>query len=109
MIKVANTQSLLQEAQKEHIVEFKVDQLARETAQGFKQAFGQSHVPIVTDHTIRISSLEPIEIMPFMEFLTAHDTKVLEARLVHPSLEDVFVQITGIEGDRLKKEKEGKK
>jgi ABC-2 type transport system ATP-binding protein len=44
-----------------------------------------------------------------MEFLTSHNSKVLEARLIHPSLEEVFVHITGVEIDRLKKEKEGKK
>jgi ABC-2 type transport system ATP-binding protein len=32
--------------------------------------------------------------------------QVMEARRMRPSLEDVFVQITGIEADAMRKEKE---
>ncbi len=109
IIKVEETQSLLQEAQREHIVEFKVEHLDEGVIQEFLQSFNQIQVPRISDQTIRISSGRPIELMPYMEFLTSHNSKVLEAKLVHPSLEEVFVHITGVEIDRLKKEKEGKK
>jgi ABC-2 type transport system ATP-binding protein len=109
IVKVEETQSLLQEAQREHIVEFKVEHLDEGVIQEFLQSFNQIQVPSISDQTIRISSGSPIELMPYMEFLTSHNSKVLEARLIHPSLEEVFVHITGVEIDRLKKEKEGKK
>jgi ABC-2 type transport system ATP-binding protein len=39
-------------------------------------------------------------------FIEDHGADVTEGRQVHPSLEDVFVRITGVEAEALKKEKE---
>jgi len=41
-----------------------------------------------------------------VRFLEDRGIEVTEARRVRPSLEDVFVQITGIEADVMRKEKE---
>ena len=54
----------------------------------------------------RIESVESIHIGPLVRFLEEQGIEVLEARNLHPSLEDVFVRITGIEADLMKKEKE---
>lgn len=46
--------------------------------------------------TIRIDTTEAIPVGPIVRFLEDADAKVVEARRHHPSLEDVFVEITGI-------------
>jgi len=38
--------------------------------------------------------------------LEDHGGEVTEARRMRPSLEDIFVQITGIEADAMRKDKE---
>jgi ABC-2 type transport system ATP-binding protein len=43
-----------------------------------------------------------------IRFFEEHDVQVTEARIVRPSLEDVFVEITGTELERMKKEKGGR-
>ena len=55
---------------------------------------------------IRIESTEPVNIAPLVRFLEERKVEVTEARRYLPSLEDVFVQITGIEAGLMRKEKE---
>jgi ABC-2 type transport system ATP-binding protein len=47
--------------------------------------------------------------MPFMRFFDERGIVISEARILHPSLEEVFVKVTGFEINKLKNEKEGKK
>ncbi len=60
----------------------------------------------LSDGQFRIESTESIHIGPLVRFLEEQGIEALEARNLHPSLEDVFVRITGIEVDLMKKEKE---
>jgi ABC-2 type transport system ATP-binding protein len=55
---------------------------------------------------IRVESVEPIDIAPLVRFLEERKVKVSEARRHLPSMEDVFVQITGVEAGIMQKEKE---
>lgn len=50
---------------------------------------------------------EPFPILPLVSFFQEKGISVLEARTVHPSLEDIFVRITGIEAHGLAREKDG--
>jgi len=53
-----------------------------------------------------VESAEPVKIGPLVRFLEDHGVEVSEARKAAPSLEDIFVRITGIEADAMHKEKE---
>ncbi len=55
---------------------------------------------------VQVEAGGPVPVAPLVRFLEDRGTEVLEARKVRPSLEDVFVQITGIEVDGMQKEKE---
>ncbi len=55
---------------------------------------------------IRVESAEPVNIAPLVRFLEERKIEVTEARRYLPSLEDVFVQVTGIEVGTMRKEKE---
>ena len=57
---------------------------------------------------IRVEADEPIRVGPLVRFLEDQGAGVNEARRMQPSLEDVFVKITGIEADAMRKEKEKK-
>lgn len=109
IVNVSTVRELIREAQKEHVMQFSVDDAPDTLKDDLLNAFADISNAEQTDHTITLHSKEPLELMPFMEFFGSRQIKVHEARLVKPSLEDVFVKITGIELARLKKEKEGKK
>ncbi|RPH50553.1 MAG: ABC transporter ATP-binding protein [Desulfobacteraceae bacterium] len=57
---------------------------------------------------LRVESDQPIRVGPLIRFLEDRGAEVMEARRIRPSLEDVFVKITGIEADAMRKEKEKK-
>jgi len=57
---------------------------------------------------IRIESRSPIQVGPLVRLLEDQGAEVLEARRIRPSLEDVFVDVTGITGDQMKQD-EGRK
>lgn len=55
---------------------------------------------------IRVESEDTISIGPLVRFIEEQGAEVIEARRIKPSLEEVFVRITGIELDMMRKEKE---
>jgi ABC-2 type transport system ATP-binding protein len=59
-----------------------------------------------SDTALRVRSAAPIRVGPLVRFLEDRGAEVTEARQVHPSLEDVFVRITGIEAEALRREKD---
>jgi ABC-2 type transport system ATP-binding protein len=50
----------------------------------------------------------PIRVGPLVRFLEDLGTEVFEAKKIQPSLEDIFVQITGVGADTMRGEKEKK-
>lgn len=57
---------------------------------------------------IRVEADRPVPVGPLVRFLEERGAEVTEARRLRPSLEDVFVRITGIAAAALLKEKEQK-
>jgi len=55
---------------------------------------------------VKVMSSQPIPVGPLVRFFEEQGGEVLEARRVRPSLEEVFVELTGIEIELMKKEKE---
>lgn len=108
VIKVSNTRDLISEAQQEHVLEFQTAGSCEKLESELLRSFPSITIPKITDHSLRISSKEGMDLLPFMHFFESKRIKLVEARLIHPSLEEVFVKITGIEIARLNKEKEGK-
>jgi len=100
------TADLLQPVQGKHVIIFSVsnsgDNLTGEMASAFPQYQFQSSVP----NQIRIESGEPVNVGPLVRFLEERKIQVTEARRHVPSLEDVFVQVTGIEAGLMRREKE---
>jgi ABC-2 type transport system ATP-binding protein len=57
---------------------------------------------------LRVEAEHAIPLAALVNFLAERQFEVIEARRLRPSLEDVFVQVTGLQADLLKKEKERK-
>jgi ABC-2 type transport system ATP-binding protein len=69
-------------------------------------AFPQLACQALADGQIRVESAQPIGVGPLVRFLENQGSEVTEARRLRPSLEDVFVHLTGIEADAMRKEQE---
>ena len=64
-------------------------------------------VTIGSDRTVTLVSEKQIALSPVLQYLDSKGVSVFEAKELRPTLEDVFVKVTGIEATKLKKEKGG--
>jgi len=64
-------------------------------------------IDILDENSCLIISKERIALSPILQLLDSKGISVYEAKEIKPSLEDVFVKITGIEASKLKNEKVG--
>jgi len=111
IIKIGTIHELMEDAQKEKIIQFSFDGTVElnQFEQDFCRQFSPCQLSHVQDSVFQVHSETPLDLMPLMSFFDSHGMKVMEAKIIKPSLEEVFVKITGIERDVMKKEKEGKK
>jgi ABC-2 type transport system ATP-binding protein len=98
--------TLLQPVQEKHVMVVSASNRNVITTATLSEAFPQLVFHEISDHQVRIESKGPILVGPLVRFWEDQGVEVTEARLQLPSLEDVFVQITGIEAKVMKKEKE---
>ncbi|MFW5894875.1 MAG: ABC transporter ATP-binding protein [Bacillota bacterium] len=109
ILKVSPTQTLMEEAEQEHTVEFRTETNGEALEKNLLETFPDITIKQSSDKSIRIASKKKVELMPFMTFFESKGIGVEEAKIIRPSLEEVFVKITGIEMKRLEKEKEGRR
>jgi len=72
----------------------------------FSAAFPSLRFELSGSGQVKVKANQPIPVGPLVRFFEQEGGEVLEARRVHPSLEEVFVELTGIEIELMKKEKE---
>lgn len=75
-------------------------------ADRLKTRFAALSFSFSQEDSFRVESSEPINITPLIMCLEELNIDVVEAKRITPSLEDVFVTITGLEADTMHKDKE---
>lgn len=109
VIRVDAIGSLMQDEDQAYRLDFTLESHQPALLEAMSQAFPNIQVSVLDPQRIRLLSPTRVELAPFIQFFEDAQIPVYEVKLVHPSLEDVFVRITGIEIARLKKEKEGQR
>ena len=106
IVRIDSVEDLLQPLQTKHVVQF----LCTNPPKGLRGRLSESFPSLeftFPEHTLmRVEADEPIRVGSLTRFLEDHGVEVLEARRMRPSLEDIFVKITGIEAQAMRKEKE---
>ena len=111
VIRTGSVPELVQQIQQEHILQFTFTETVAslKSARDFELQFpGCTLVPL-NGNMLRVHSPEPMVLMRLMNFFDQWGMSVLEAKIITPSLEDVFVKVTGIEREEMKKEQEKRK
>ncbi|NLJ70068.1 MAG: ABC transporter ATP-binding protein [Clostridiaceae bacterium] len=91
-----------------HVIRFVTSKFAENLTAELQSNFEGSIATIQSDNTMIMKSEERIPLLPVMNFLHDKGIDVYEATELRPSLEDVFVKLTGIESSVLKRdEKKG--
>jgi len=94
-------EKLLEQARKENIVEFVLINKKALDREVLQKEFPETRVE-VKGNRVRILTPQQVSLKPFIDRFTEMDCVVLEARLIQPTLEDVLVQILGLDTSGLK-------
>lgn len=108
IVRIDTVDNLIQPIQEKHVMHIAFENARNDVRDGLSASFPGMVFTSVGQGLIRVEADEPVRVGPLVRFLEDHGTEVSEARRIRPSLEDLFVHITGIEVDAMRKEKEKK-
>ena len=106
IVRTDRTADLLQPIKGKNVLLLSVSNSEANLSEAMASAFPQYQFQSTNQGQIRIESAEPVSVGPLVRFLEERGIQVTEARRHLPSLEDVFVQVTGIEAGLMLREKE---
>lgn len=107
IVRLGALDELMQEAQNDNTVQFNLEGGVLSVKEALKSQFSDYTVSVLGDTAVKIQSPSKVNLIPFMKFFEENNIMVHEAKIVRPSLEEVFVKVTGIELEKMKKEKDG--
>jgi len=103
--RIDTIENLMQQTQGRHVVQFAISDNTAGLCKNIIAEFQDLQCRPVAGG-VRVESSRPIRVGPLVRLLEDEGAEVSEARKIRPTLEDVFVQITGIEAGMMKQEKE---
>lgn len=108
IVKTDSVRNLLQPLLSRQVMLISVLNAANDLSGKLAAAFPNYDFQFISSEQVRIESAEPISLGPLVRFIEEQKVEVKEARRLGPSLEDVFVSVTGIEVNALRIEAEKK-
>ncbi len=109
IVRVDTMENLLHPVRGKHLLVLSCQQKKEVTPAEFTGQFEGIKMEQFPDGRFRLESSQPIRISAVIPFFESRGMEILEARVLHPSLEEVFVNITGLDTAVMQKEKNGKK
>jgi ABC-2 type transport system ATP-binding protein len=106
IVRIDTVANLIQPIQEKYVMQLAVSNSKPLLYDKLAEAFPYLSFKGLPRGLIRVEAGEPVRLGPLLRFLEDQGAELNEARRMQPSLEDVFVQITGIEADAMRKEKE---
>jgi len=107
IVRLGTLDELMRDVQRDTVVQFRIGETGRDVLSGLRSRFAGERVEQAGPGVFRVSSAVETNLTPFVRFFEEEGVDVYEARVIRPSLEDVFVRVTGIERERMRQEKEG--
>ena len=108
IVRIDTVADLMQPVQGRHVMLLSVSDSGEDVCGALVQAFPHLEFQSIPGGQIRVESAGAIRVGPLVRLLEDRGVEVAEARRHRPSLEDVFVRVTGIEAAAMQKEKERK-
>ena len=108
IVRIDRVEALLEQVHGQHLVMFALEGAEPRLAAKVATAFPDLAVEPHAGGRLQVASTAPVRVSPLLRFFEEQGVEVMEARKVQPSLEDVFVRVTGIETTVMQREKERK-
>jgi ABC-2 type transport system ATP-binding protein len=109
IVRTGSLEQLMREHQQDTVVQLTVQEAGLTLQRALRRKFPDYGIHAVDERALRVVAAGSIDLLPLLAFLAKRRVPVTEARLIRPTLEEVFVRVTGIEVERLRQEREGKK
>ncbi len=111
IIQVDSIENLLQPIQNIDMLEVSLSALGDDQKAQILQAFPEMRIESLPGDRLRFVHSDPVQLSKVVNQIEQHGVTVLEARRHKPSLEDVFVRVTGLEKQAMinNQDKQGKK
>jgi ABC-2 type transport system ATP-binding protein len=106
IVRIDAVENLVQPLQYRHIVQIAFSNGVPDLRDKLAAAFPELDFQVPPQGLVRVESGKTIRVGPLVRFLEELGAEVSEARRMRPSLEDIFVRITGIEAGAMRKDKE---
>ena len=106
LVRVDTLANLVQDVQRRRVVQLALSRDAAELLDSLREAFSGVEFEAMPGNALRAHTEKALPLAPLIRFFEGHGADVTEAKAIRPSLEDVFVRITGVALEQMRKEKE---
>jgi len=106
IVRIDSVEHLLQPFQAKHVVQISCATDIEGVDGSLAERYPELEFTYPGQNVIQVESDKVVMVGALVHYLEDQGVEVLEARRIKPSLEDVFVRITGIEADVMRTEKE---
>lgn len=108
IVKSDRVSDLLKPIKNDHILEIALNKSDGGILRAAEASFPDFSFDSLPGYIIRISSNKPIPVSSVINLFESSGSEVLEAKRITPSLEDIFVKVTGIEASEMENGKNKK-
>ncbi len=106
IVRIDTVANLVQPIREKHVMQITFANGVNDLSDRLAEEFPGLNFTSPEPGLIQVEADAPIRVGPLVRFLEDRGAEVAEARRIRPSLEDVFVRITGVGADVMRKEKE---
>ena len=106
LVRVDTLANLVKDVQGQRVVQLALSREANDLLAPLTQGFSHVEFEPMPGNSLRARTTDALPLAPLIRFFEEHGVDVTEARAIRPSLEDVFVSITGVAVEQMRKEKE---
>ncbi|WP_419661211.1 putative ABC transporter, ATP-binding protein [Desulfosarcina variabilis str. Montpellier] len=106
IVRIDTVEHLVQPVRHKKVLQITCQRLPVDILDELREAFGDLAFNVQDRGVLRVEAEHLIHVGPLVRYLEDRNAVVLEARRVRASLEDIFVDITGIEAETMHREKE---
>lgn len=106
IIAIGSIPELMESISHGYMIRLSAEESIMKYAADLQARFEGCNIKASQNNSLVLASQNRIPLLPVIQYFDEKGVSIYEARQLSPTLEDVFVKVTGIEAEKLEKEKE---